>query len=450
MLLFPAAFGVFCRGQCVIQAVFLLGGKGTRLGLRDRPKPMVDVHGIPLLKRMTTLLAEQGVREFVFLVQHLADVIRDEFAELPGLSITFIEEEEPRGTAGAILDAGLHLQDDFIVVYGDILFDIDVARFVANARKRDGIGTLIVHPNDHPHDSDLVCIDGNGRISAFHNKPHSPDRMTRNIVNAGIYYLRREVLSLVPPGSGICDWGRDVFPAAIRDGFPMHAYLSTEYIKDIGTPERLAQGEKALVSGRVERRSYRNRQKAIFIDRDGVINREIDGVHRKEDMVLLPGVAQALARLNQSEWLTIVVTNQPSLAKGFMDAGTLDQIHSRMDMDLGAEGAFVDDLYYCPHHPEVGWPGEVEELKISCDCRKPQAGMLKAAAEAHNIDLSASFMIGDRDADMLAGQEAGCRTILVPTNGVTWLGDANASTVDKVSDTLKSALDLIFSENPNT
>jgi D-glycero-D-manno-heptose 1,7-bisphosphate phosphatase len=189
----------------------------------------------------------------------------------------------------------------------------------------------------------------------------------------------------------------------------VYGYRSTEYIKDAGTVERVAQVERDTQSGAVAARNLSSKQKAIFLDRDGTLNRDVGSEISVDGFELLPDSAEAVKLINASGYLAIVVTNQPMIAKGFITLADLDVIHAKMETLLGREGAYVDAIYYCPHHPHKGFEGEVPELKIDCDCRKPKPGMLLQAAEDWNIDLSASYMIGDGENDMLAAQAAGVR-----------------------------------------
>jgi len=417
----------------IVPVAILLGGRGTRLGLVDRPKPMVDFLGAPLLERMVRQLAEQGFTELVFLTGHMSHVIRDHFGDgrAFGVSITYCHEEVPLGTARATRAAAAALGDEFLLLYGDVAEEIDFGRFLERARHLGGAGTLFVHPNDHPYDSDLVVADPEThRIRAFLDKPHAADLLARNLVNAGLYYLRPAIFAAIPAGDALFDWGRDVFPQAVRDGFELYAYRSAEYMKDVGTPKRLAKAEGDVRSGLVSARSMRHPQRAVFLDRDGVINREIDGVGCPEDVEILPGVAETIARINRSPLLAIAITNQPGLAKGFFSFDDLDRVHAQMDGLLAEGGGFLDDLYFCPHHPETGFDGEVAALKIPCTCRKPAPGMLLQAAADYNIDLSRSVMIGDRPSDLKAGRAAGTRTILIHRNTADTLPDDACDTAE--------------------
>ena len=128
---------------------------------------------------------------------------------------------------------------------------------------------------------------------------------------------------------------------------------------------------------------------------------------------LIDGVAEAIRKINALGYLAIVVTNQPVIARGEVSFEELDEIHNKMETLLGKEGAYLDAIYYCPHHPHKGYTGERPELKIECVCRKPNPGMLLRAADDFNIDLSKSWMVGDGENDIRAGQNAGCKTALI-------------------------------------
>ena len=193
----------------------------------------------------------------------------------------------------------------------------------------------------------------------------------------------------------------------------MFAYDSPEYVKDMGTPERFYSVSRDFQLGVVEAKKLSHPQKAIFLDRDGTINKYVGFLRSPSEFELLPGVADAVRLINESGYLAIVVTNQPVIARGEVTVSELQVIHDKLETLLGHEGAYVDGLYYCPHHPDKGFEGEVKELKFDCDCRKPKPGLILRAAEDFNIRLEDSWMIGDGKNDVKAGQAAGCRTVLI-------------------------------------
>ncbi len=380
------------------------------------PKAMLALAGKPILEHQLDLAQRYGCNEVVLLTGHLGEVIRSHFQDgsARGLRLQYHHEEVPLGTAGALKEIEDRLAKNFFVFYGDTMMDVDLAQLAAFHAQGQAQATLVVHPNHHPYDSDLLDIDNGGRITAFYPKPRDPVCVHRNLANAALYVLSRDLLRHAVRGQ-CADLARDVFPKALRCGARLLGYNTPEYITDVGTPERLRSVEADVLSGKVARLNRRNPRPAVFLDRDGVLNVDIDPVASGEQLRLLPSVAEAVRRINASEHLAVVVTNQPAIAKGFMSETDLAGVHATLETLLGAENALLNRIYFCPHHPEKGFAGERPEYKVACKCRKPEPGMLLAAATELNIDLPRSFLIGDRSADILAGARAGCRTILVRT-----------------------------------
>jgi histidinol-phosphate phosphatase family protein len=433
------------------QAVIMAGGKGTRLAerLNGRPKPLVDIDGVPLLQRQIDALRRGRFTELVLLVNHAADQIEAFIAKATpdGMTIRLIDDGSPRGTAGALIHAVEHLDERFLVVYGDTLFDVDLEHFWQSHAVSGADASLFLHPNDHPFDSDLVEIDATSRVIALHGTPHDPQAWLPNLVNAGMYVLEREAIAFwsdAPPPSDIA---RDLFPAMLRRGGHLHGYVSFEYIKDIGTPKRLDKAVGHLRSGLVERARRDTQQQAVFLDRDGTINVLRGHLSRAEDMELLPSAAHAVRRLNDAEYRVVVVTNQPVLARGETSEAELRRIHGKMEALLGRDGAFIDWLYYCPHHPDTGFAGEVVALKRICDCRKPAPGLIDRARTELNIDLARSWLIGDSTADLALAQARGVTSVLVRT-GAAGRDLVHAVVADFVADDLADAISLILDRYP--
>ncbi|VVB51319.1 UTP--glucose-1-phosphate uridylyltransferase AglF [uncultured archaeon] len=425
-----------------MKAVILAGGKGTRLGelTRNVPKPMVKIGEKTLLEHNINLLTRYGIKdEIIITTGHLADAIEDHFKDGKeyGVSITYYREETPLGTTGALKELEGKLTHDFLVLSGDVLTNMDLKRLIEYHKKKKATATLVLHPNDHPYDSDLAEIDDEGRITAFIPKPHDDGRLHKNLVNAGLYVLSPNALGHIHRGKG--DFGKDLFPRLIKTE-PIYGYVTTEYIKDAGTPQRLEEVTAAYVSGKSERRNLEHKQKAIFLDRDGVINKEINLLHRKEDFELLPGSAEAIKKINQSDYLAIVATNQPVVARNLCSIEDVKGIHMKMETLLGEKGAYVDAVYFCPHHPDKGYPEENPAYKIECSCRKPKTGMIDEAVAAYNIDRHESYIIGDSQRDVQCGKNA----------GLTAIGIRNASSsqpvkeADHVFESLNDAVDFIL------
>ena len=427
-----------------MQAVILAGGKGTRLAsrLNGRPKPLVSVCGVPLLERQLTQLAQQGVTQAVVLVNHQAEQIRSFLSSrVFPLEIIVIDDGEPRGTAGAVIGCADLLAERFLVIYGDTLFDIDIGAMLRIHEQTEAQATLLLHPNDHPADSDLVEVDDDGRILGFHAYPHPLDEALPNLVNAAFYVVERSLIEAHTALATPADFAKDLFPSAVRDGSRIQGYRSLEYIKDLGTPARLDKVERHLMSGVVARARRAEPQSAVFVDRDGTLNWLRDYVRNAEEFELLPGVAESMRRLNAAEWRVVVITNQPVLARGECSFAEMRRIHAKMDSELGRHGAYVDGLYLCPHHPDGGFPGEVSTLKVVCDCRKPKAGLIERAIADMNINRSTSFFIGDSWRDMAAARNAGITSVLVQTGEAH---DARCDDAGFVVEDFTAAVDLIL------
>lgn len=398
----------------------MAGGKGTRLReitMDEIPKPMAPIAGKPILQWQLECLRDQGIKDIVLVIGHLGCKIRDYFGDGSrlGVSIAYIEETEPLGTAGALslLPPLLH-GGAFFLVFGDVLFNLDLIRMEAFHRKKGADATLFVHPNTHPYDSDLVVCNGDGRVLGFDSKHNVRIGWHHNCVNAGFYIMEASVCSRVPYREKY-DLEKGLLTGMAQGGAPVYAYHSPEYIKDVGTVERIRRAEQELMSGVVAGRNLRNPQRAIFLDRDGTINRKNGLVCRADQLEMEPCAIEAIRAINDSGRMAIVATNQPVVARGMCSMEDVEEIHKKLETLLGREGVYLDDIRFCPHHPDKGYPEENPAYKIPCRCRKPDIGMLEECAEAYNIDLSRSWMIGDTTVDVQTGKNAGTKTALVLT-----------------------------------
>lgn len=406
-----------------MKTVIMAGGKGTRISsvASDIPKPMIRIGDMPVLEHEIMCLRDQGFSDFIITVSHLGHIIMDYFGDGRKVSpatgepfdvhIDYYIEEQPLGNAGALFQMKDKLTEDFLLLNADAMFDIDFNRFVAYHKQKGGLVTLFTHPNSHPYDSGLIISDEDGAVKQWLTKEEDRPKYYRNRVNAGLHIISPRVLACEIMTSKI-DLDRQILKPLAGTG-KMYVYDSPEYVKDMGTPERYKAVCNDFENGTVQAKNLRRKQRAIFLDRDGTINKYVDFLRNIDDFDLIDGVSDAIRAINNSGYLAIVVTNQPVIARGEVTFGELDEIHNKMETLLGYDGAYLDGIYFCPHHPHKGYDGEVPELKIDCDCRKPKPGMLLQAAEEFNIDLSLSWMIGDSENDILAGKAAGCKTGLI-------------------------------------
>ncbi len=394
-----------------MKTVIMAGGKGTRISpvSVEIPKSMLPIAGKPVLEHQLECLAGQGYRDIVIVTGHLGEAIHEYFGNGSrfGVSIEYYHEEKPLGTAGSLVALKDRLTEDFLLINGDLLFDVDLKRFEAFHHSKKALATLFTHPNDHPFDSELIIADKDSRITGWLGRANREDAY-KNLVNAGIHMISPELLS-EKEKVGKLNLDRDLLTPSLPTG-KIFSYNSPEYVKDMGTPKRYEEVCNDYCSGKVVARNLRNKQKAIFLDRDGTINEYKGLVTKPEYLNLIEGSAQAIAKINRSGYLAILITNQPVIARGICSLAGLEQIHNRLEFLLGEQGAYLDAIYFCPHHPDKGFEGERVEYKIDCSCRKPKPGMLLQAARDFNVDLEQSYMVGDDVKDMLAGQAAGCQT----------------------------------------
>ena len=437
----------------------MAGGKGSRIqSVRsDIPKPMIEICGKPILQYQIENLRECALTDITIGVGYLGDAIKAYFGDGSsfGVNIDYFTEDHPLGTAGALfkmldgkncaeLDTKTVIDEDFLLLCGDIIFDVDFNRFIDFHKKHNAWASLASHPNGHPYDSSLLVTEilppeRKGGLPVHTHRVvkwlAKEDERTwyRNLVNAGIQIISPELIRKTartfvprhPETPDKIDLDRDVLKPNIESG-KIFAYETPEYIKDMGTPDRYYETEADIRSGKVSARNLRFRQKAIFLDRDGTINKDCGFISDVRNFELLPEAAEAIKKINASGYLAIVVTNQPVIARGECTFEELERIHNKMETELGKKGAFIDALYFCPHHPDKGFAGERTEYKCECACRKPAPGMLLQAAKDFNIDIASSYMIGDSEKDVLAGKNAGCKK--------SFLIGENRSLLDRVSE----------------
>ncbi len=430
-----------------MKIVIIAWWKWTRLGFSDVPKPMVKVAWKPILERQIELAKRYWLTDIIILSWHLSNVITEYFWDWSKfwVKIEHIVEDVPLWTAWAVKQLEWKINDRFFVFYWDTIMDINLQKMIDFDKENSGcIWTLLVHPNNHPIDSDLIELNKDLSIKHFHPKPHNEWEYFHNCVNAALYILSPEIFKYIPLNES-SDFWKNIFPKIINDWKILRWYKTHEYIKDMWTPERLKQVEWDILSWKVERLNIGNKQKAIFLDRDWVINREVDNLRNIENFELLKWVTGWLSIVNNSEYLSIVVTNQPMIAKWMISEEWVDEIHKKMETLLWKDWAYVDDIFYCPHHPDKWFEWEVPELKIDCDCRKPKTWMIEWTIKKYNIDVTKSFIIWDSTRDIQTWKNAWLKTVLVKT-WYAWNDKKYDVKPDYIFDNLNDACEFIINK----
>jgi D,D-heptose 1,7-bisphosphate phosphatase len=402
----------------VTHLTIIAGGKGTRLAgvLGDQPKVLVSVGGKTVLQHQLELAAASGISDVTIFAGYLAGRITEFVGDgsLFGLAVRVVVEDQPSGTAGALLRSLDLLPEHFFVLYGDVMLAVDLQGMATHHLDQDADFTAMAHPNDHPSDSDLLETDEDDWVTVLHACPHPPNQFFANLVNAALYVVRREALRPWAKSVGGKDFAKDIMPALLASSGRVLAHRSSEYIKDMGTPTRLERVAADWKAGRIGI-GHSDSRPAVFLDRDGTLNVEKGGLHSPEELELIAGAATALRSLREAGFLLVVLTNQPVIARGEASEAEVATIHRRLEWELGKQGAYLDAIYICPHHPDSGFPGERPELKFRCECRKPGTGLVERACRELQIDPAASWMIGDQTRDIEMARRGGLRSILVHT-----------------------------------
>ncbi|HEX5006054.1 MAG TPA: HAD-IIIA family hydrolase [Hyphomonadaceae bacterium] len=375
------------------QAIFLVGGRGTRLGALsvDTPKPMQEIApGIRFLDILLEHAARHGFTDIVLLAGHLGEKVEAAYhgKAVHEAKVRVLRELEPMGTGGALKLFADVLDPSFLLSNGDSFLDINLRELTARPLG-DSLARLALRRVDDISRFGSVALEGD-RITAFLEK--NAARGGPGLINGGVYFLRREIVSrLASP----CSLEVDVFPMLASEK-SIEGTTFDGYFLDIGLPETLAQAKAETAARRVK--------PAVILDRDGVLNVDSGYTHKPEDLVWQPGTREAIRLLNDRGYYVIVATNQAGVARGFYSEEAIAVFHAHMQEQLAEAGAHIDAFYHCPFHPE----GKVDRYCVADHPdRKPNPGMILRAFSEWPIDTSRSFLIGDRDSDIEAARRAG-------------------------------------------
>lgn len=378
------------------QCAILAGGLGTRLGTltADTPKPLLDVGGRPFLAWLLRELSRFGIEDVVLLAGYRSTRVSEFLDRAPRwlpkeLGIRVSIEPSPAGTGGALRHASALLDDSFLLINGDSWLDTNLARFMAGASRSDSLCHVLLRAMPDVARYGQVELVGD-RILAFRPQAGAPGP---GLINGGVYVLHKQVLEFVPETASL---ERDVFPILAERGL-LTGQVVEGYFIDIGVPADYARAQAEFPE--------RLRRPAVFFDRDGVLNRDHGWVGTRERFEWQDGARQAVASANDAGYHAFVVTNQAGVAKGFYSEADVVGLHRWMQEDLLRIGATIDDLRYCPHHPQAVLPA----YRKDCSDRKPGSGMLLDLATRWEIDMARSFLVGDKESDEIAAVGAGIR-----------------------------------------
>lgn len=371
------------------QAVFLVGGLGTRLKdhTKNAPKPLLEVGGRPFIEYLLDEAARHGFTDIVLLAGHLGDQVEALYQgrNWRGARIRVLREPEPLGTGGALRFALPELAPAFVMSNGDSFFDINLRALSETIVPGGAVMALRAAANDTRYGRVKFA---NGTVQSF----HAPDEVVDGPINGGVYCLSRDVVVAMPGGKHSLE--ADTFPKLAAAGL-LGGQIFDGYFIDIGVPDDFARAQMEL--------PRHVRRPAVFFDRDGVLNADTGYVHRWQDFRWLDGAKDAIRLCNDHGVFVFVVTNQAGVARGLYDESAVTDLHRWMDEELAVVGAHVDAYEFCPHHPD----GVVEAYSTQCRRRKPESGMIQDLLRDWPVDAPRSFLIGDKQSDIDAAAGAG-------------------------------------------
>jgi D-glycero-alpha-D-manno-heptose 1-phosphate guanylyltransferase len=373
------------------KALVLAGGRGTRLSgvVKDVPKPMADVAGLPFLHYLVLDLKKKGIEEVVLLTGHLHEVIEDFLGtEYHQVKISYQQEFEPRGTGGMIYELSRRWDEELLLINGDTYFDVDVQALAELSRNSNSIAIAVREVEKQDRYGSLEII--KNRIISFREKSY----IEKGYINGGIYFLPKGVFdSYNLPFAFSLEV--DFFQKMIHS-LHIIAFHSKGFFIDIGIPEDYYAAQSQIPRQIVP---MFDSSWSLFLDRDGVLNQHIpnDYVRVPDDFLWIDGSAEAVGELRNLFSRIIVVTNQQGIAKNLMSELNLEQIHWKLAEGIEQFGGKLDAIYYCPYLKEMNSP-----------MRKPEIGMaIQAKRDFPEIDFSKSIIVGDMITDMEFGHKAG-------------------------------------------
>jgi D-glycero-D-manno-heptose 1,7-bisphosphate phosphatase len=380
----------------VTQCAVLVGGLGTRLGAltASTPKPILPCGGQPFLFWLLREFVRFGVTDILLLTGHLSSEIERAAADIQAAlprpaRITLSEEPVRAGTGGAVFHARDRLQERFLLCNGDSLFDCNFATLLAEAVADGPEVTGRIMLRHLPDASRYGVVDvEQDRVTAFRERPPPG---TSGTINGGIYLFNRSLVEHLQPA---CSLEADVMPALARAG-RLRGTLGDGYFRDIGVPDDFARAQTEIPT--------LLRRKALFLDRDGVLNVDHGYVGSRDRFEWMDGALDAIRYATRTGWHVFIVTNQSGVARGHYDEAAVHDLLDWIADQARATGGTIDDARYCPYHPD----GVIETYRQVHPWRKPLPGMLLDLIQTWELDPARAVMIGDQEMDMRAAEAAG-------------------------------------------
>jgi mannose-1-phosphate guanylyltransferase/phosphomannomutase len=396
-----------------MEIAILIGGKGSRVKKISKkiPKAFLKIGKYSIIDHQLKQLSKLKKKIFIISNKKISKFNNKLKNKYKSIDLKIFEESKQLGTGGCLKPLQNYKKNDYLIIMGDLIFNIDFKKFYSFHKKNKSDITLLVHPNDHPYDSDLLEINEKSQLIKFHNKPHKTDDIG-NLCSSGIFLINKKILKFIKPNK-FQDLSKDILPKLLKKNIKVFAYNTREYVKDAGTPKRINLVKKHMKTIKFINGNINKKLPAIFLDRDGVINKEYSNKHYQDPMQINMGAVSAVKKINDKNFLCVVVTNQPAIAKGIITLNKLKIDHKKLEYHFGLKGAYFDRIYFCPYHPKKGFKGEIKKFKKKSTWRKPDNGMFLQAIKDLNIDKKKSYMIGNSSADYYAAKKTGIKCLIV-------------------------------------
>ncbi|WP_288255670.1 HAD-IIIA family hydrolase [uncultured Prochlorococcus sp.] len=404
-------------------ALLPVGGKGTRMkGFSKIPKLLIKLNGKPLIDYTFEKLARYGIKKIFIISKEGNNVIENHCLEVCSklrMELNVLTEFKLKGNFGGILENAINLPEEFIVVYPDLIWDCNLEKIYLHHLKSQSLITLVVRRTEHPEDSDTVKLCPLFNIKTLFSKVTRSKNITyekNDLFGAtGIYIMNKKYLlnsMNLKFDSDEIDLFESIEKNQEKSIVNISGYVTSEYIRDCGTPERFKKVSNEIISKKIYSRNYERAQKILFLDRDGTLIRNDKKIYltSPEEVFLNEAILDIYKKYTSEGFLPVVVTNQPQIAHGKLSLNTLDRIHCKIQDLLTARNLEkIFQFLICPHHPHVGYKEEIPFLKFTCECRKPEIGMFNFLEKKFLIDLDQSLMIGDSKADEGFANNCGLR-----------------------------------------
>ena len=399
-----------------INVVILAGGRGTRSANPNLPKILQEINpGYTLLDQHLENLMSINPSRVIFALAFGSEEIILKISQLDSSQLPFEViweiEKHPLGTAGALLSVKKHLDsEDVLIILGDTAINTDYRHHYLNWKKSHKKLGIFCHPNLHPDDSDIFEVSNEREAINFWEKKESRTLKYPSRALTGSYFVKNSILDLTRGTGGINDLAKYLISTipTLEDLIPI---VTASYFADTGTPQRLERVRRDFLSGSFARRGKSNLG-VILIDRDNCLIPDMpQGRKNISESDFEDETIEAIREVNRIGIPIFLITNQPAVAKGFLDTDDVEKVHLEMERILASKGVIIDDYIFCPHHPERGFEGETTELKISCVCRKTKPGMAEILAAWHGFSLESSVVIRDSQNDEGLAEAIGAKFI---------------------------------------